>query len=1436
MKPSKTTILIAFAVLLLTAGSAFSATLEVEGYYYIGADPGSDSQEWIYEIMNMDLTTTTYSILASPPLVSENSFTVTFPAAVKNCQFSFADRYYWDVGQAKWVFSETININTSLISYWENTRYRVYYTGTANFASFEVDLTSSITDQTIGDVTSLTWSANDGIHWPPPTEKPAQVTIQLSRDGVWETLATVNYSNSYSWTVDGPEADNCKIRLTLKDYAGNTRTDESAPFSISLEPGEDSDGDGVEDDGDHSGIAGDYPCPDGITEDCDDNCIEHENPGQGDFDGDGIGDVCDECTDTDGDSYGNPGFPANTCELDNCPDDWNYNQQDCDDNGIGEACQAEVPCTDPNNWDRTYPSMGSDMAKFVTPVHDTVWDVTTEIRYLTAYSFEWPAPHLLEESQEIYYRLFTGDDYPCFARVLKNGVVIEQVNNVDASTAFEMHVGTFPAVEGDELMVEVGYLATSSSDDKKTDKGAENTYAQVEYDVTVATVTDITLDYYAFAASREDGDGDYDFCLMTTDECGEILDTIKLGTSDDEIVEGGCLVSNNDLLLVGYRQLSTDRHIYVAKYHMLSGGNSSLSWSNVYNFTEGDECAYSVVEASDGGYLVLSTTKTGTYNDLMLVKLSTTGSLVWQQTYTTDSDDRAGEIVRGANDGEYFIVGTTGGPFPQNWDVYIIKVDASGNEIWKSTLGQPGYYEIANAASLTADNQLIIAGQSSENGYSDALIMKASTADGSLIWYNVFGTDVEGDNYDNIWDILTVDNSGYALVGRTSPPVDSYWDGYFATTDLDGNVAEQGIFGGDDDDILFSVARTLDGGFIAAGFSNTNCLADFFAAKFIGQLPQQPVLASPTDGQLIYDIHLPLMNWNDVLNADSYTLEVADNPGFVGPKIRERGLTQSEYQVITYLKEKTWYWRVQGVNDQGEGPWSQTETFLVKNAKPLLSSPDEGVTVHHDDISLWWFTMEGCTNGQYGYQVQLATDVGFVDMLVDAVSSSIGDPYSSYYLPFDLPDGHYFWRVRYNYGAYYWSDIWDFTVEADFIPSCPVLFSYDGNGFREENPLLTACEASNYLDKVTDYYHLKSSIAPRDGKYVFQLREMEDEVTSLDNVELITVDHRDDTKVGCSVDGNIFTYRATRAPIAAVDNNGVDWTEAVSNADGVKFEATGPGHLVLTFPEEESESGIIFVAATKTMCPQKPPDPGPAKLTLEDLPSNAYTIEQRGSNGNWVKLPDIPTRINSTQEFVMPDASLGDNSGSVTIRISWSEKFSSDEIRQYVPAADKPIINTWQIDSHDVTAENAAAKAWSGFVDADPLVLMKGESVEFAFDVNELRSPDMTRDYIIRATGKYEPDYAVYSNLVPNRFQLLDNYPNPFNPTTQISFTLPKAAQVKLTVYNVLGQVVQTPVNEHMEAGYHSITWDGHNVATGIYLYRLEAGEFQATKKMMLLK
>lgn len=88
----------------------------------------------------------------------------------------------------------------------------------------------------------------------------------------------------------------------------------------------------------------------------------------------------------------------------------------------------------------------------------------------------------------------------------------------------------------------------------------------------------------------------------------------------------------------------------------------------------------------------------------------------------------------------------------------------------------------------------------------------------------------------------------------------------------------------------------------------------------------------------------------------------------------------------------------------------------------------------------------------------------------------------------------------------------------------------------------------------------------------------------------------------------------------------------------------------------------------------------------------------------------------------------------------------------------------------------------------------------------------------------------------PDKFVLNQNYPNPFNPTTVFSYTLKTDGMVKLTVYNLVGQVVKVIVDKYQSAGYYEYLFDASDLSAGIYLYKLQVGEYSSVKRMTLVK
>ena len=114
-------------------------------------------------------------------------------------------------------------------------------------------------------------------------------------------------------------------------------------------------------------------------------------------------------------------------------------------------------------------------------------------------------------------------------------------------------------------------------------------------------------------------------------------------------------------------------------------------------------------------------------------------------------------------------------------------------------------------------------------------------------------------------------------------------------------------------------------------------------------------------------------------------------------------------------------------------------------------------------------------------------------------------------------------------------------------------------------------------------------------------------------------------------------------------------------------------------------------------------------------------------------------------------------------------------------------------------------------------------------------------DVDFNGTMEFHGPVSATLGSLPTEYDLAQNYPNPFNPNTSIGFALPEAGLATLTIYNLIGQRVRTLISKSLEPGEHSVQWDGMDeqgepLASGVYLYRLQAGEFSAVKKLTLMK
>ncbi len=163
----------------------------------------------------------------------------------------------------------------------------------------------------------------------------------------------------------------------------------------------------------------------------------------------------------------------------------------------------------------------------------------------------------------------------------------------------------------------------------------------------------------------------------------------------------------------------------------------------------------------------------------------------------------------------------------------------------------------------------------------------------------------------------------------------------------------------------------------------------------------------------------------------------------------------------------------------------------------------------------------------------------------------------------------------------------------------------------------------------------------------------------------------------------------------------------------------------------------------------------------------------------------------------------------------------------------------WKAISSGIGSTNVGPADIAEITSGGPFNIKAGDTLDVAFAITAGNNLSDLRTGIANARTKYGNIITDTNNggkQVVYTYELSQNYPNPFNPSTNISYQLPKNGFVTLKIYDVLGNLVKTIVSGYQTQGNHTVSFNGTNLASGVYLYRINAGNFVAAKKMLLLK
>jgi hypothetical protein len=197
---------------------------------------------------------------------------------------------------------------------------------------------------------------------------------------------------------------------------------------------------------------------------------------------------------------------------------------------------------------------------------------------------------------------------------------------------------------------------------------------------------------------------------------------------------------------------------------------------------------------------------------------------------------------------------------------------------------------------------------------------------------------------------------------------------------------------------------------------------------------------------------------------------------------------------------------------------------------------------------------------------------------------------------------------------------------------------------------------------------------------------------------------------------------------------------------------------------------------------------------------------------NVIGEPDPPLPV----ELVSFNAAASENS----VELKWQTASELNNLGFNIERKINDIENHWKSIGFHKSEGNSKSLTDYTFVDKSPV----GGTI-FTY---RLKQVDLD--------GTFDYSDEVEVTFVPNEFALHQNFPNPFNPSTKIRFTLVHESKVNIKVYDQLGQLVTELLNNEMASGYHEVEFNASSYASGIYIYSIEAGNNTAVKKMMLIK
>lgn len=569
-----------------------------------------------------------------------------------------------------------------------------------------------------------------------------------------------------------------------------------------------------------------------------------------------------------------------------------------------------------------------------------------------------------------------------------------------------------------------------------------------------------------------------------------------------------------------------------------------------------------------------------------------------------------------------------------------------------------------------------------------------------------------------------------------------------------------------------------------------------------------------------------LMNGLSSGSGVSYRLEIANDPDFTNIVYSDSTITDTFRTVDNIVSNAAYYWKVTPKMDSIFTSGSGVRSFNTYPAPLILSSPGNNANNVPSNVKCSWYK----NNQAVSYRLQVASDLNFNNIILN--DSAITDSFKT--VNGLNPDTRYYWKVSAKNDSEYFSisPQWSFTTMG-------ILINPGNNSVN--NPVTIdfkwhkADSAVNYVLQVSTDPSLNNLII-NDSTLTDTFKTITGLINSTTYYWRIKVKYPS---------GNIFISNTWNF---RTSGGGLIYTIAIQltgMSEVPPNTSTGLGALEGTYNSSTKilNFDIVFTGlmGTTTSAHFHGPAPegfnAPVQIELAGfqtgVTSGQYTNmfvltpeqESQLMDGLWY------VNIHTT---VFPGGEIRGqlNEGSLPVELS---AFTSNILKDKVTLnwSTSGEINNAGFDIERSSEEGDWIKTGSVAGNGNTINI---KNYSFSERLNSGKYNYRLKQSDFNGNFRYFNLTDDVEVGLPNKYELSQNYPNPFNPVTKIDFELPDDGKISLVVYDISGRLLSTLINEFKTAGYHTINFNASNLASGIYLYMIRAGDFQMTRKMMILK